>query len=113
MIRLGLNPLSEASLLESTFNSSLGTVNSALPQLRHNRLGSGASGLFFHEHAEAAGVGQSLVLPVRFQGVSAMAQSVGVQIFLDTRSLCSFPTRVPNCFCIDGPITAVVAGARK
>jgi hypothetical protein len=43
----------------------------------------------------------------------AVAQSVGVQIFLDTRSLCSFLARMPNCFCIDGPITAVVAVARK
>ena len=43
----------------------------------------------------------------------AVTQSVGVQIFRDARSLCSFLARMPNCFCIDGPITAVVAVARK
>ena len=43
----------------------------------------------------------------------AVAQCVRVQVFLDARSLSGFLARIPNCFCIDGPITAMVAVARK
>src|SRR5437667_12652436 len=42
-----------------------------------------------------------------------VSKSVGMNVFLDTRSFGRFLTRVPNRFRIDRPITAMVAVAWK